>query len=90
MRHHVGDRAADMFVGRGVEHLLALPLRSQDAGRPQQAQMVADQRGREPSPRRDVRNASRAVEAGENDPEPARVAHEPEHLREFDRLIISN
>ena len=43
MLEHVGEEAADVCVGSGVEHLFALALGLDDAGGAQQAQVVADQ-----------------------------------------------
>eukprot|EP01034_Spumella_vulgaris_P032256 gene32257-39828_t len=44
MLEHIVENAADVGIGGGVEDLLALALGFDDAGRAQQAQMVADER----------------------------------------------
>jgi hypothetical protein len=64
MRHHVGDDAADMRIGGGVEDLLALPLRAQHAGRAQQAKVMTDEGLRKLGAARDVRDAGRDIETG--------------------------
>jgi hypothetical protein len=80
MRHHVGDDAADMRIGGGVEDLLALPLRAQHPGRPQQSKVMTDEGLRKLGAARDVRDADRDIETGEDDLEAACIAHQAKHL----------
>jgi hypothetical protein len=88
MRHHVGDDAPDMRIGGGVEDLLPLPLGAQHAGRAQQPKVMTDEGLRKLGAARDVRDAGRLVEAGEDDLEAACVAHQAKHLGERQGLVV--
>jgi hypothetical protein len=88
MRNHAGEHAAHMLVGGRVKHLLAVPLRPQDAAGAQQAQMMADQRLREMAARRDVRHAAGLLKADHYDLEPARLAQDSEQVGELENLIV--
>lgn len=80
MRDHVFEDATDMGIDHGVEDLLAVSLRSDKTRGPEQTQVVADQRGRQPHPIGDSANAERRAEADDRNPETVRVAHQPEGL----------
>ena len=77
-----------MGIGGGIEDLLATALGAQDARRPQQPQMVAHERGREPEPAGDLADGHRRGEAGEDDPQPARIAHHAKHLGEHGGVVL--
>src|SRR3954453_16423272 len=88
MRGHVLDDAPNVMIGGRVEDILALPLGPQYARSAQQAEMVTDQGGGKTRPFGKVADADRAREAGSDDAQAARIAHEAEHLRELDRRVI--
>ena len=88
MRDHVGGDAPDRRVGSRVEYFFAPPLGAQHAGRAQQAKVVADQGLRQRGAARDVRDADRRIEAGEDDLEAAQIAHQAKHLGEHGGLAV--
>lgn len=88
MRHHVGDGAPNMFVCRCIKNLLALTIGAQDAGGTQQTQVMAYKGWRQTGARGHIGNANWRVQTREDDPQSARVSHEPEHFGKFNRLII--
>jgi hypothetical protein len=90
MGYHVGKHAAHMLVGRRVKDLLALPLRPQDTAGAQQPQVMACQRLRQMGPCRDVGDAARLLQAGQDDFKPAGFAENPEQLGQLQDLIIGN
>jgi hypothetical protein len=54
MCDHVGDRASHMLISLRIEYLLPVPLGAQNAGRPQEAEMVTDQGGSKPRARGNI------------------------------------
>jgi len=87
---HVSDYGSDVLIGRHVKHLFAMPLGAHHAGCTKEAQMMADEGRGESRPQRYIRNASRGVQARENDFQAACVAHKPKYLSEFNYLIVGN
>ena len=55
---------------------------------PEQAQVMANQRRRQPERLGQLADRGRLVETGENDPEPARIAHQAKHLGQLARLVV--
>lgn len=83
MLEHVGEQAADVGIRGRVEHLLALALGLDDAGRAQQAQVVADQRTGQVQRGGDVAHRDRLRQAGEHDAQARGVAQQVEQVGEF-------
>ena len=90
MRDHVSNRASHVLIGEGVKYLLALPIGPQNAGGPQQTQMVADQGWRQLRLCCNIGHASGFVQASQDDPKSARITHKPENLCELHGLVMRN
>lgn len=88
MRHHVGNDVSDMSVVQAIENLFAAALGAKQAGGAQQAQVMADERGREAQRRRDVANRLRAIQRLDDDAQARGVAEQAEHLGEFDGFVV--
>ena len=86
MRDQFGNRAALIFGGRRTKHLLTLPLGAQQSRHPHGEEM-ANQARRKLRPCGRARATGRLLKAGENDPQPARIAYEPEHLGQLRRPV---
>lgn len=80
MRGHVGKHAGDMVIGGNVIDMLAPAFGTHQTGSPQQTQMMACQRGRDFKLLGDITGRHRGTQAGIHDPEPGRVAENPEQV----------
>lgn len=80
VRRHVGKHAGDVVIGGNVVNMLAPALSTHQTGGPQQSQMVACQRGRDFKLLGNITGRHRSMQAGIHDPEPGRVAENPEQV----------
>ena len=80
MFQHIAQYAADMGIGGGVKHLLALALRLDDTRRPQEPQMVADKRAAQVQCSRDFAHRDGRRQAGQHDAQPGRIAQQVEQI----------
>lgn len=71
-----------MLVGRLIEDLPRIALAPDQTRATQQTQVVADERRRSADICCDLRDRTRPVEAGDENPQAGRVAEKPESLGE--------
>ena len=76
MLDHVGQHARDMLVGCLVEHLFIASRSAHQPRRPQQPQMVTDQRRRSIDRLGDVAHCNRRGETREQNAQPCRITQQ--------------
>jgi hypothetical protein len=87
---HVRQDTADVLVGKAVENLFAVPFRLHDTRSAKQPQVVTHQRRREFKLCGNIADTARSLKAGEDDPQPALIAHQPKHFGKFGCLIVGD
>jgi hypothetical protein len=76
----LSQHGADVVIGCEIENLLALPFRPHDPRSPQQAQMVADKRRRQPKRLSDRPDRAARLDAREHDAQACGIAKESKQV----------
>jgi hypothetical protein len=88
MLEQFGQHGADVVIGGEIENLLAFTLGAHDPRRPQQTQVMADERRRQPERFRDRPHRAAPVDTRQHDAQPRGIAQQAEQVGERNDALI--
>ncbi|QIE24656.1 hypothetical protein SBC2_27050 [Caballeronia sp. SBC2] len=83
-----GQHAADVVIGGKIENLLAFTLGAYDPRRPQQTQVMADERSRQSQRFRDCSHRAAPLDARQHDSQARGIAQQAKQVSERNNALI--
>ena len=88
MLEQFGQHGADVVIGGEIEDLLAFTLGAHDPRRPQQAQVMTDERSRQPQRFRYGPHRTAPLDARQHNPQTRGIAQKAEQVGERNNALI--